>query len=218
MTTQLWFIFHFVDFSELRRSSQQADFSHLSSHCADIAPIQYSSYLARQQSLAETLYALKASAYIAEPGANAAYFANLSGTSWHLSERPLLLVVTPEVDEDGGVHAQVSILTPSFEATRAKLLPIPSSSNISYPEWPEDADPYSAALSVIPDTSSGPIYIDGATRYFVVDGLKKAKPHAAVEIAPVEIRRLRERKSKEELAIMKCANEVSLLYPEHESH
>lgn len=103
----------------------------------------------------------------------------------------------------------MSILTPSFEATRAKLLPIPSLSNITYPEWPEHADPYVAALSVISKTSKGPIYVDGATRLFIVDGLQKAAPFTTVQSAPVEIRRLRERKSKEELEIMKCANEVS---------
>lgn len=185
------------------------DFSHLASRCTDISPIQHSSFLDRQQSLAETLHALNASAYIAEPGASAAYFANLSSSSWHLSERPLLLIVTPNVDEAGKLHARVSILTPSFEATRAKFLPIPSASNVTYPEWPEHENPYAAALAAVPQSNRGAIYVDAATRYFIVDGLQEAAPHATVQSAPVEIRRLRERKSQEELEILKCANEVS---------
>ncbi|THH29648.1 hypothetical protein EUX98_g4549 [Antrodiella citrinella] len=189
----------------------EPDFSHLASHCADILPIKSDSFVARQQALAETLYALKASAYIAEPGASAAYYANLSGTAWHLSERPLLLIVTPEVDEDNHVYAQVSILTPSFEATRAKLLSIPSASKVAYPEWPEHVDPYAVALSVINQSNNGPIYVDGASRLFIRDGLQQVVSHSVVQSAPTEIRRLRERKSEEELEIMKCANEVTLL-------
>ncbi|KAH8106756.1 peptidase M24 [Cristinia sonorae] len=193
-------------------SYHEPDFSHLSSHCADIAPIQASSFLDRQRSLAETLYHLKASAYIAEPGPSAAYFANLTSASWHLSERPLLLIVTPYIDHIGTVQAQVSVLTPSFEATRAKLLHIPSSVDISYPEWPEHEDPYAAALSVVDNADKGAvIYVDGAARHFIVEGLQQAAPHAVVRGAPIEIRRLRERKSKEELEIMKCANEVTVL-------
>ncbi|TCD66692.1 hypothetical protein EIP91_001046 [Steccherinum ochraceum] len=190
---------------------QDPDFSHLASHCANISPIQSSSYLTRQQTLAETLHSLNSSAYIVEPGASASYFANLSSSSWHLSERPLLLIVTPDVDEHGAVHAQVSILTPSFEATRARLLSIPSASDIVYPEWAEHADPYAAALSVIPKKSKGAIFVDGAARFFIVDGLRDAAPTTTVQSAPVEIRRLRERKSEEELEIMKCANEVTVL-------
>lgn len=189
-------------------SGRAIDFSHLASHCADISPIQQSSFLDRQQALAETLHALNGSAYIAEPGASAAYFANLSSSSWHLSERPLLLIVTPNVDEAGKIHARVSILTPSFEATRAKLLPIPSASNVTYPEWPEHENPYAAALTTVPRSDRGAIYVDAATRYFIVDGLQEAAPHATVQSAPVEIRRLRERKSREELEILKCVNEV----------
>lgn len=193
----------------LNTGNSEPDFSHLASHCADVRPIQAESYLARQQALVETLYNIGASAYIAEPGASATYFANLSGSSWHLSERPLLLIVTPQADGAGGVRAQVSILTPTFEATRAKLLHIPSSEGILYPEWPEDENPYAAALSVIPP-GPAPIYVDGAARSFIVDGLQQVT-RAKVRVAPVEIRRLRERKSAEELEIMKCVNEVNLL-------
>ncbi|KAH9934675.1 peptidase M24 [Fomitopsis serialis] len=189
----------------------QPDFSHLAEHCAHISPIPTSSFLQRQQALAQTLHQLNASAYIAEPGASAAYFANLSASHWHLSERPLLLIVSPRLDSHDQVHAQVSILTPAFEATRAKLLSIPSSDEISYPSWSEDVDPFEVAVSAVPLLKEGTIYVDGMTRSFVLDGLQKAAAQSNVLTAPVEIRRLRERKSTEELEIMKCVNEVTLL-------
>lgn len=181
-------------------------------HCAHIRPIAASSYHDRQQRLAEILHSLGAAAYIAEPGANAAYFANVSSSHWHISERPLLLIVQPQRDDNGQIHANVSILTPSFEATRAKLLPIPSASNITWPEWREEVDPYDVAISSLSSKEyGGTIFVDGYMRNFVVDGLRNAAAHVKVASAPVEIRRLRERKSKEEIDILKCANEATVL-------
>ncbi|KAI0692403.1 peptidase M24, structural domain-containing protein [Cytidiella melzeri] len=193
-----------------------ADFSALKTHCEHIRPIHTNSYIERQDRLAQTLHSLGAAAYIAEPGASAAYYANLSSSLWHLSERPLLLLITP-TEENGTITGNVTILTPLFEATRAKLLPIPSDNEIAFPEWAEDVNPYQIAVSAIPQLQSlsgtpGKIFVDGYMRNFVVDGLLEAAgENALVTSAPVEIKRLRERKSEEELEIMKCANEVTLL-------
>lgn len=185
------------------------DFSRLADHCASVRPIPPASYVERQDTLAHTLHALGAAAYVAEPGPSAAFFANFSGAAWHLSERPLLLVLTPAV-EQGRVAASLSVLTPSFEATRARLLPIPSGDDVAYPEWAEDMDPYEVALSSIPGLrGGGTIFVDGATRQFIVEGLQKAAGSGTRVVgAPAEVRRLRERKSKEEIEILKCVNEV----------
>lgn len=191
---------------------EPAAFAHLASHCAHISPIPISEFQQRQKTLAQTLYSLNASAYIAEPGASALYYANISGSRWHLSERPLLLLISPEVSEGGDVSPRISVLTPEFEATRAKLLPVPAD-NVAYPAWPEDVDPYKVAVEALPSLADGgKVYVDASVRHFIVDGLQKAAPGAEVVIAPVEIRQLRERKSASELEILKCANEVSLLH------
>ena len=198
----------------LRRPTD-IDFSHLATHCKDVRPIQKTSFVDRQNQLAQTLHSLGASAYIAEPGASAAFYANLSGDAWHVSERPLLLLITPAVENDS-VFANISILTPSFEATRARLLPIPSDTEIAYPAWAEDANPYEIAIATVPqlqdrDGLAKTVYVDGDMRHFVVEGLEKAAGEAVTVVgAPVEIRRLRERKREDELDIMKCANEVCL--------
>ena len=91
------------------------DFLHLAGHCAHVTPVSSLEFLARQQALAETLYSLNASAYIAEPGPSAHYYANIS--TWGLSERPLLLIISPQLDGTT-VKPNVSILTPYFEKTR----------------------------------------------------------------------------------------------------
>ena len=87
-----------------------AKFANLRAHCADVEPITLDAFVERQDRLARTLHELGASAYIAEPGASAGYYANIFGSSWGLSERPLLLVLTV-VEDDGEIKGQVSILS-----------------------------------------------------------------------------------------------------------
>jgi len=188
------------------------NFLHLAKHCADASPISSLEFYQRQKSLARTLHSVNASAYIAEPGASAQFFGNISSSQWRLSERPLLLIVSPQIVNDE-VEAKISVLTPSFEATRAKLLPIPSASDITFAEWPEDANPYEVAISVLPSLAAGQnstIFVDNNIRHFIVDGLDGAAPKSKISSAPMQIRYLRERKSPAEIELLKCVNEVCL--------
>ncbi|KAL5490262.1 hypothetical protein ACEPAI_5095 [Sanghuangporus weigelae] len=194
----------------MHRPSSPHSFDHLAAHCAEVKPISSTEFLTRQQSLAEVLHSLNASAYIAEPGANAQFFGNISSSNWHLSERPLLLIVAPEVGSDAKVNPRVSALTPSFEATRARTLSIPAQNNVSFFEWPEDANPYEIAISALSD-KKGPIFVDGSIRKFIADGLASVRPGSEVVSAPLQVRSLRETKSPAELDIIRCANEVTLL-------
>ncbi len=92
--------------------------SKAASHCSHLGPLPASEFHARLSALGEAPTTLNASAYIAEPGASALYYANVSSSHWHLSERPLLLIVD--------ASARVTVLMPKFEGTRARLLSIPS--------------------------------------------------------------------------------------------
>ncbi|TFK42729.1 Creatinase/aminopeptidase [Crucibulum laeve] len=179
--------------------------SQVSTHCSNVPPIDSVEYLARQTSLAKALQSAGALAYIAEPGANTQYFAGFSNTHWRLSERPLLLVIS--LNSNG--ESQVSIVTPKFEATRAKSLPVYSNSTVSYIEWPEEVNPYTATLSHLGITE-GIVFIDSAVRKFIADGLEQAS-NSEILSAPAEIKEIRERKSKAEIDILKCANEATLL-------
>jgi len=105
-------------------------------------------------------------------------------------------------------EVKISVLTPKFEATRAKGLPIPS--EVQYIEWPEDANPYELAATAFSSTT-GTIFVDNSIRKFISDGLQSALPNATILSAPEEITELRERKSTSELDILKCANEATLL-------
>lgn len=189
-------------------SHKYPDFAHLGRHCAHTSAIGSSEYHARQKALAERLQETNASAYIAEPGANAHFFGNISKSNWGLSERPLLLIISPNEGE-----AKVTVLTPAFEASRAKLLPVPSASQIEYVEWAEDKNPYDVALHAVlqgqgQGSQTQTIFVDGDIRHFIVDGFQDAAPSYKIASAPIEIRSLRERKSDAEIDLMKCANEV----------
>ncbi|KAH7889898.1 Creatinase/aminopeptidase [Phlebopus sp. FC_14] len=181
----------------------------LAAHCEASQPISRSEVLERQQSLAHTLKLLNASAYIAEPGPSALFFGNISDASWSLSERPLLLMISPVVN-DGVVTPKVTVLTPFFEETRAKLLDVPGV-EVTYVAWKEDENPYTVGVNAISTLSGGPIFVDGMIRHFIVDGLQKAAPEVTVLSAPLDITSLRERKSPAELALLKCVNEVTVL-------
>jgi Xaa-Pro aminopeptidase len=179
-------------------------FAEISGYCSQVPPIPADEFLERQQRLVDTLTSLNASAYITEPGPSAHYYANLS--SWELSERPLLLIISP----DASLRPNVTILTPSFEESRARLIIIPTWNSVSYAAWREEDSPYKVAVGAIPSLSAeGPVFVDGEMRTFVLDGLSKATRLTPVLPAPVEIQRLRQRKSVRELEIMRCANEVS---------
>ena len=183
--------------------SSTPTFAEISGYCSHVPPIPAEEFLERQQRLVDTLMSLNASAYITEPGPSAHYYANLS--SWDLSERPLLLIISPGASS----RPNVTILTPSFEESRVKLMTIPSRNPVSYATWREEVNPYAVAVEAIPALATkGPVFVDGEMRTFVLDGLSKAAFLTPVLAAPVEIQRLRQRKSHRELEILKCANEV----------
>ncbi|KAH7929783.1 Creatinase/aminopeptidase [Leucogyrophana mollusca] len=189
--------------------SSNSPFAELATHCAGAQAITHSEFLERQKNLARILHERKAAAYIAEPGANALFFGNISSAAWHLSERPLLLMISP-VQQGNDISAKVTILTPVFEETRARLLSVPGV-DVSYAAWPEDKNPYAVALHALPNFQGETIYVDGMIRNFIVDGLQNAGSGVKVASAPAEIKQLRERKSTAEIELLKCANEVTLL-------
>lgn len=207
ITTILFVSASFLHYPSLAISLTRNDpWEGLATHCKDAQPISATEFLERQQQLARVLHALNGSAYVAEPGPSALFFGNISGASWGLSERPLLLMISP-LAVRGEVSAHVTILTPAFEEERAKLLNVPGV-DVTYVAWQEDEDPYTVAVEALPTSSGGPIYVDGMTRHFIVDGFEKAAPGLNVLSAPLEITSLRERKSSAEIALLKCANEV----------
>lgn len=93
----------------------------------DVAPISRDEFLARQGELARVLGDEGVDAFIAEPGGTCQYYVNVSSSVWELSERPFLLVVTPE---------EMFVFAPLFEVSRAKMLSFPSNET-KFVTWAE---------------------------------------------------------------------------------
>jgi Xaa-Pro aminopeptidase len=188
-------------------------FDHLSTHCAHLGPIPSISYRTRLRQLAQALHSLHAGAYIAEPGPSAQYFANslFEEDVSRLSKHPWLLVVTPDVRlGSDDVHARVMMVVPASDVAHARaLLPV-HLWQVTWVEWEDDGDPFDLAVRAIGRISKDrAIYVDGMMRHSVVDRLQRAAGHrASVRIAPQRIHRIRERKAREEIELLRCANEV----------
>ncbi|KAJ1307321.1 hypothetical protein OPQ81_001427 [Rhizoctonia solani] len=194
-------ILSYLAFLHSKPNNDTNPFEHLASHCAHTSPITTSTFLERQSDLARVLKDQHLGAYITEPGPSATYFANISLTDWKLSERVFLLVITPE--------AQVHVLAPKFEQDRARLLQIPSREDLNFILWAEEEDPYQVLFRALGKV--GGVAVDEALRLFVAEGLKRAGGGVRVGMAPPSIRALREQKGPEEIALMQCANEVTLM-------
>ncbi|KAJ7273204.1 Creatinase/aminopeptidase [Mycena rebaudengoi] len=143
-------------------------FLHLSKHCDHLGPITATEFHARQTSLARTLHGLNASSWIGEPGASTQFYANISNSDWRLSERPLLLIITP--------------------SAKPNCLSIPAA-DVTYIEWAEEQSPYEPTMSIISNTA-GAIFVDGYARNFIVDGLREAHPQTTRK-SPAEIELLK---------------------------
>ncbi|KAH8652145.1 peptidase M24, structural domain-containing protein [Xylariales sp. PMI_506] len=167
--------------------------SHLS--LLSVPPIGRSEFLARQQRLAKALDAAGVDAFVAEPSASTAYYANVS-PSFHLSERPFLIII--------GKDGQFSYLVPKFEAGRIAGL------DMVYEDkkviaWAEEESPYEVLAK---ETGYSKIMLDEHARFMIAAGLQKA----GVDVVPMseEIQSLRAVKTEAEIAILRGINSFTL--------
>lgn len=178
-------------------SLETCAWSHLALHVSllDVAPIGREEYLRRQDTLAGELRAAGADAFIAEPSASSAYYANVS-YNFDLSERPFLLIV----DKD----AQFSYLVPKFEAGRIAGLEMVYSDKTVI-EWAEEESPYEVLAKA---TGYSKIVLDEHARFMIAAGLQKA----GIEVLPMNeaIQSLRSVKTEAEIEILKGINSFTL--------
>ncbi|KAH8775616.1 peptidase M24, structural domain-containing protein [Diaporthe sp. PMI_573] len=178
-------------------SLETCAWSHLAPHVGllDVAPIGREEYLRRQGTLAGELRAAGADAFIAEPSASSAYYANVS-YEFDLSERPFLVIV----DKD----AQFSYLVPKFEAGRIAGLEM-AYSDKTVIEWAEEESPYEVLAKA---TGYSKIVLDEHARFMIAAGLQKA----GVEVVPMNeaTQSLRSVKTEAEIEILKGINSFTL--------
>lgn len=135
------------------------------------------------------------------------YYTNIE---WGLTERAFMIVLQLNETEPTGIHT--TIITPAFEATRAKenlkLAHLPDSIQPSLVEWLEYESPFASLPQLLP--SSQRVIVEQNARLFIYQGVTESLK-AKVDMAPRSIRMLRMIKSSAELDIMRCANTVTEL-------
>jgi hypothetical protein len=187
-----------------------------------LTPLGPATFAARRARLAATLADEGHAAYVSEPSANTLFYANLSASSWHLSERPFLLVTLPTTNASSKSEPTL-VVVPSFEMTRAKLqlpLALDPASTIWLP-WAEAEDPYASLAAYLAPSASAAIAAGRPVKVVVDENVRSGiaadlEASLARELgtdvrvmsSPSGIRTLRERKTTEEIDRLVCANEV----------
>lgn len=120
----------------------------------------------------------------------------------------------------------LSVLTPAFEASRAKLLDFPGldrEKEVEFSEWREEENWAEVLVRYLTkgveakgyDSSRLKLHFDPAVRSFISAGIAHALVGSdtdiqiSMDVADPKVLSVRERKSSEEIAVLRCANEVS---------
>jgi Xaa-Pro dipeptidase len=142
-------------------------------------------------------------AVIVESGSSLDY---LTGVEWHRSER-LTAAVIPAIGDP-------IIVTPFFERPSvAETLAIPAEIRT----WNEDEEPLKLVADFLRErgVAGQPIGFEETDRYFIVDRLGQQLPGLKSVSANPVVRALRLLKSPAELALMQCANDITIRAMRH---
>lgn len=169
----------------------------LKSLTAGIGPISVGERRSRLAKAQALMASQKIGALLVESGSTLDYF---TGVVWHRSERPTAAVIP--------AHGGVVIVTPAFEEPSVReTLQVDGEVRV----WNEDESPYAVIAGALRDrgVSSGPVAAEGTTRFFIVDGVRRAAGVEMVSGDPV-VRPCRMIKSAAELALMQAASNVTM--------
>jgi len=166
----------------------------------DAKPITAEEHAARIARLQSLLRQRKVAALLVEAGASLEYF---TGIRWHRSERTTAAVIPAE----GGIVA----VTPAFEEPSVReTLKVPADVR----PWKEDESPFDLLAGALRErvNSTGPLGIEGTTRYFIVDRVVAAKggPGRDAVSGDELVRACRIVKSPAERALLQVANDVTM--------
>jgi Xaa-Pro dipeptidase len=165
----------------------------LKSLTAGIGPITLAERRARLAKAQALMQAQKIRALLVESGSTLDYF---TGVVWHRSERTTAAVIPAQ----GGVV----IVTPAFEEPSVReTLQVDADVRV----WNEDQSPFAVIAGALRDrgAASGPVAAEGTTRFFIVDGVRRAAGVEIISGDPV-VRPCRMIKSPAELALMQAAS------------
>jgi Xaa-Pro dipeptidase len=165
----------------------------------DARPIDAAEHAARLARVQSLMRQRKVGALLIEPGASLEYF---TGVQWHRSERTTAALIPAEKG--------VVIVTPAFEEPSVReTLKVTADVRT----WKEDESPFELLAHAIRDRApSGPLAVEGTTRYFIVSSVAAARGGAGREVVPGDdlVRPCRIVKSAAERALLQTANDVTL--------
>ena len=169
----------------------------LKSLTAGAAPIALKERQARLAKVQALMAAQQIGALLVESGSTLDYF---TGVEWHRSERTTAAVIP--------ARGQVVVVTPAFEEPSVReTLQVDADVRI----WNEDQSPFDVIAGALRDRSagSGRVAAEGTTRFFIVDGVRRAAGVEMVSGDPL-VRPCRMIKSPAELALMQVASDVTM--------
>jgi Xaa-Pro dipeptidase len=165
-----------------------------------IAPAERRERVAKLQSL---LRDRKIGALLVESGSTLDYF---TGIRWARSERTTAAIIP--------ASGEIIIVTPAFEEPSVReTLQV---GNDVRP-WNEHESPYDRIVQGLRDrdVTSGEVAIEPTTRYFIVDGVRRAAAAYQFVSGEALVRACRLIKSPHELALMQLANDVTIAALRH---
>jgi Xaa-Pro dipeptidase len=140
----------------------------------------------------------KVAALLVEPGASLDYF---TGIRWHRSERTTLAIIPAQ--------GRIIVVTPAFEEPSVReTLAVEGDVR----PWNEHESPYQRIVQGLRDggAASGTVAVESTTRFFIVDGIRKASSGYEFVSGDALVRACRLIKSPAELKLMQTANDVTL--------
>ncbi|KAI7634611.1 Creatinase/aminopeptidase, partial [Hortaea werneckii] len=173
-------------------------------------PIHTSEFVARRDNLARALHATSVPAFVMEPGYTSQYYANLSQFDWEPwepEERPMLIIVQPQLSDSGEIVARTSILAPAFEVGRVRMLGIPGfTEGDRVIGWEEHWDPYKTLRKSGLFTEDGDVLLmmDEEIRDYIVRGLDRSG-FETVGLGG-EVEAVRQVKSPQEVELLRAVN------------
>jgi Xaa-Pro dipeptidase len=140
----------------------------------------------------------KVAALLVEPGASLDYF---TGIRWHRSERTTLAIIPAQ--------GRIIVVTPAFEEPSVRET-LAVGGDVR--PWNEHESPYQRIVQGLRDggAASGTVAVESTTRFFIVDGIRKASSGYEFVSGDALVRACRLIKSPAELKLMQTANDVTL--------
>ena len=170
----------------------------LKSLTAGAKPISAEERRARIAKVQTLMEQRRIAALLIEPGASLDYF---TGIRWRRSERITLAVIP--------ARGEVLVVTPAFEEPSVReTLQVEGEVR----PWNEDESPVDRIVQGLRDrgVALGVVAVESTTRFFIVDGIRRAADALQFITADPLVRACRLVKSPAELALMQTANDVTL--------